>query len=155
MTRAGVSSMGLALLLAAPLAGPTRADPAAPPPAAPTVRTFSSLCSDAESGDFRGLRITMEGEGGAGLSLTLEEPGGAVLASTSTKDVTFAPATGHLSFRLQDDAGPVAFEGTMSATTLDGTLVREDGTREAVHLPEDKGRDSDAACRVAPDSGKP
>lgn len=138
----------LCLILALSLTGTAQAD-------APLDRSFSSLCTEADSGDITGTRIKITGAA-PDLGLSYEEPEGALVTATTTKDVTYAPATGALSFKLKTDTGQVSFEGHLSDTQLDGTLKREDGTEEALRLPLDKGGEGENACAgAAPPVAKP
>ena len=129
----------------------SRADPAA-------EKSFSSLCTEADSGDITGTRIKIIGSA-PDLSLSYEEPEGAIVATSTTKDVTYVPATGELSFKLTTEAGPLSFRGHASDVQLEGTMKREDGTEEALRLPLDKGGEAETACGGAaaakPDASQP
>ena len=134
----------LGLVLALSLVGTAVAHADASPD-----RSFSSLCTEADSGDITGARIKITGTA-PDLALSYEEPEGALVTATTTKDVTYTPATGALGFKLKTETGQVSFEGHVSDTQLDGTLKREDGTEEALHLPLDKGGEGENACGGAP-----
>ncbi len=142
------SGMTLSLVLAS-AAGLTiaRADP-------PSDRSFSSLCTEADSGDITGTRIKITGSA-PDLTLSYEEPEGAIVATSTTKDVTYVPATGALSFKLTTEAGPLSFQGHASDTQLEGLLRREDGTEEALRLALDKGGEGETACGGAAEAAKP
>ena len=113
-------------------------------PLQPT-RSFSSLCTEDNSGDVVGLRIKLYGASGVP-DVTFEEPEGAVIAAVKAEHVAYSEADGRLAFTVPAESGAVGFEGRVSATELEGTLKREDGTRETIHLPKDPGGDGEAAC---------
>ena len=117
-------------------------------------KSFSSLCTDPNGGDIDGLRIKLTGPEAAP-AVTFEEPEGALMAPIVATDVAYASASGKLTFVVPTEAGRLAFEGLVGATSLDGMLKRADGDMEAVHLPLDKGGDGETACPPPPDAAKP
>jgi hypothetical protein len=132
------------------LAGPTAAAIADPSAA----RVFSSLCTGADGSDISGFRIKIAGAS-PDLTVSFEETEGALMAASETKEVSFVPATGDLTFKITTEAGPIAFKGHVSATALDGVLTRLGDTPETIHLPSDTGGDGEGACPTTPDSPKP
>ena len=138
---------GGALLLVLAAGLPAAAEPAA-------TQVFSSLCTAAGGGDISGLRIKIAGAP-PDVTVTFEETEGALMAATDTKDVTYAPDSGALTFTVKTEGGTVGFRGRVAPALLTGTLTREGADPEEIRVPSDKGGDGEGPCSPAGEPVKP
>ncbi|WP_036302614.1 hypothetical protein [Methylobacterium sp. 77] len=122
-----VPVLGRTMMISLPILGLAVAAPAAARsvPAKPVWATgtyvYADLCTEAESGERAGRRITLK-----------RSPGGDVLVyetasqSSQAESVTLDDETKALSFLVGGERGSVAFHGTLATDALVGTV--EDGT---------------------------
>ena len=101
------------------------------------MTTYSNLCTQQESGDTVGLRITLDREAG---QVIYEFTEGALMEPAKTTKVAFERKTNALFFRARTPSGTASFRGHATPSSLDG-MFRSGlgtGTAAALRLPSVK-----------------
>ena len=132
--------MSLAITLAAS-AGCAAAGPAQP-------MTYSDLCTERQSGDIAGRRISLQ-PGAQGYHVRYEYTEGALMAPVESDRVQYDPADGRLTFTATTPTGEVRFVGKAGPSLLEGTLSGPGSDTTALRLKRGPGRGVGAACEAA------
>jgi hypothetical protein len=102
------------------------------------VAIYSSLCSEAQSGDTAGYQIEID-QSDSPPSVSFDWGEGGLMGPARASDVSFDRRSGAVRFDADANGRAVSFSGTMSGQQIDGTLTWIDNPgdasrREHVHL---------------------